>query len=132
MLPTPEFLPEFEENLRISAPITNRPGRATGTGTGSANIQSSGKHSATPPIPIKGFRQVSLLHIIYLTGRLPPYFAKDSRMHSLDEIRKSAGRPVVVFPECTTSNGRGLLRFADVFHEKVPVKGYQVFVMCAR
>lgn len=130
VLPVPEFLPEFEKSISHSAPITNRPGRATGTG--SANIQSPQKHSAVPSIPIKGFRQVSLLHIICLTGRLPPYFTNGSGVRPLDEIRKSVGRPVVVFPECTTSNGRGLLRFASVFHEAVPAKGCQVFVMCIR
>lgn len=130
VLPVPEFLPEFEKSISHSAPITNRPGRATGTG--SANIQSPQKHSAVPSIPIKGFRQVSLLHMICLTGRLPPYFTNGSGVRPLDEIRKSVGRPVVVFPECTTSNGRGLLRFASVFHEAVPAKGCQVFVMCIR
>lgn len=52
----------------------------------------------------------------------------------MDQVRKRACGPVVVFPECTTSNGRGLLRFADVFkHERnIPVKGYKVFLMCIR
>jgi hypothetical protein len=69
--------------------------------------------------------------MICLAGRLPPYFGDESGTRSLHEIRKSAGRPVVVFPECTTSNGRGLLRFANVFDE-VPIKGYKVFIMCVR
>ncbi|KAJ3537242.1 hypothetical protein NMY22_g5679 [Coprinellus aureogranulatus] len=51
---------------------------------------------------------------------------------SIEEIRKAATRPIVVFPECTTSNGRGLLRFAKVFQMSVPVKGFNVFVMCVR
>ena len=52
---------------------------------------------------------------------------------SLEDIRKSAERPVVVFPECTTSNGRGLLRFARVFEGyNVPVKECNVFIMCTR
>lgn len=52
---------------------------------------------------------------------------------SLEDIRQSAERPVVVFPECTTSNGRGLLRFARVFEGySVPVKKYNVFIMCTR
>ena len=52
---------------------------------------------------------------------------------SLEDIRKSAERPVVVFPECTTSNGRGLLRFARVFEGyNVPLKKCNVFVMCTR
>jgi hypothetical protein len=41
----------------------------------------------------------------------------------------------VVFPECTTSNGRGLLRFADAFKgltSDIPVRGWNVWVMCVR
>jgi len=66
------------------------------------------------------------------TGRVPPY---DSYVlpRTLEEIRQAADGPVVIFPECTTSNGRGMLRFADVFNGYgVPVKGFQVFVMCVR
>ncbi|KXN83715.1 hypothetical protein AN958_00857, partial [Leucoagaricus sp. SymC.cos] len=129
VLPVPESTPQFDGSESRSAPITNRRGRATGSG--SANVQPS-KHSSVPPIPIKGFRQVSLLRMICCTGRLPPYFESVSPSLSLDEIRRTAGRPVVVFPECTTSNGRGLLRFSNVFNEEVPVKGYQVFIMCVR
>ncbi|KAF9247206.1 hypothetical protein BU15DRAFT_84744 [Melanogaster broomeanus] len=75
------------------------------TGTGSAAIST--------PVPIRGFRPVSFLSMIRATGRTPQATSSD--------IRKSAERPVVVFPECTTSNGRGI---------SVPTKGYNVFVMC--
>jgi hypothetical protein len=52
---------------------------------------------------------------------------------TLEEIRQAADRPIVVFPECTTSNGRGMLRFADVFKDySVPVKRFKVFIMCVR
>jgi len=54
-------------------------------------------------------------------------------LESLEQIRTSASCPIVIFPECTTSNGRGLLRFADVFvGTSIPVRHYQVFVMCIR
>jgi 1-acyl-sn-glycerol-3-phosphate acyltransferase len=69
------------------------------------------------------------------TGRIPTQTSNDKEKYeSLEEVRKRAHGPVVVFPECTTSNGRGLLRFADVFkHEKnIPVKGYQILLMCIR
>jgi len=69
------------------------------------------------------------------TGRIPPQSSNDKEKYeSLEELRKRARGPVVVFPECTTSNGRGLLRFANVFeHEKnIPVKGYKIFLMCIR
>jgi hypothetical protein len=69
--------------------------------------------------------------MITLAGYVPP-FDLGSRKSTLEEIRRTASRPVVVFPECTTSNGRGLLRFADVFHQSVPVKNYQVFILCVR
>jgi 1-acyl-sn-glycerol-3-phosphate acyltransferase len=68
------------------------------------------------------------------TGRVPPFGYDASPLASLEEIRKRSNRPVVVFPECTTSNGRALLKFANVFDDikKVPVKAFGVFVMCVR
>ena len=76
---------------------------------------------------------MSLLAMIRATGSIPldPSSCKDYA--SLEEIRSKADRPIVVLPECTTSNGRGLLRVADVFKGvNVPVKGFNVFVMCVR
>ncbi|TFK43630.1 hypothetical protein BDQ12DRAFT_675302 [Crucibulum laeve] len=127
VLPVCECLPTPPTFSRSSTPITHTPGRRTGTG--SANIQSPGRSPAAR-IPIIGFREVSLLSIIRSTGRTP--LADSGSMQSFEEIRKKSSRPLVVFPECTTSNGRGLLRFADVFHQNIPVKSYQVFVMCVR
>lgn len=126
VIPIPESFPESPAVSRASTPITHTPGRRTGTG--SANIQVTPRASV-PRIPIAGFHQVSLFSLINFTARVPTL---DSRSLTLEEIRRKASRPVVVFPECTTSNGRGLLRFADVFRQNVPVKGYQVFVMSAR
>ncbi len=79
--------------------------------------------------PITGFKEVSLLSMINFTGRVP---VPDSILSTLEDIRQRSARPVVVFPECTTSNGRGLLRFAEVFRQTIPVKGYQVFIMSIR
>ncbi|KAF8505586.1 hypothetical protein F5888DRAFT_1837178 [Russula emetica] len=107
--------------------------RATGrrTGTGSAAISHPTKPLAQRA-NIAGFRKVSLLQIIMCTGRTA-LDASSGNYSSLEEIRSSANRPVVVFPECTTSNGRGLLRFAELFkYYPVPVKGFKVFVMCIR
>ena len=72
--------------------------------------------------------------MIKSAGYVPPFDNTDSgsAKSTLEEIRRTASRPVVVFPECTTSNGRALLRFADVFHQNVPVKKYQVFILCFR
>jgi hypothetical protein len=124
-------IPDASVTLQTSTPVTNTPGRRTGTG--SANIQSP-RRTTNARIRILGYREVSLLFMIRSTGQVPPFgvSASDSSVRTLEDIRKRADRPVVVFPECTTSNGRGLLRFADVFGEKVPVKKYQVCVMCVR
>ena len=108
--------------------------RATGrrTGTGSAAISLPTKTVARR-VNIAGFRKVSLLRIITCTGRAPLDDTSSGDYSSLEEIRRSANRPVVVFPECTTSNGRGLLRFAELFKNcPVPVKRFKVFVMCIR
>lgn len=66
-----------------------------------------------------------------MTGHVPLFLAERTTS-SLKDIIKRANRPVVVLPECTTSNGRGLLRFSSVFQQRIPVKEYQVFVMCVR
>jgi len=131
VLPIPESLPATSITPQPSTLVTHTPGRRTGTG--SANVQSP-RRVTNAPIRIVGYKEVSLLCIIQSTGRVPPFegSARDSPLRSLEDIRKRADRPVVVFPECTTSNGRGLLRFADVFGEQVPIKNYQVCVMCVR
>ncbi|KAI0677448.1 hypothetical protein C8Q78DRAFT_960228 [Trametes maxima] len=113
-----------------STPISRTPGRRTGTG--SAAISSPSSRAPTARIPIVGFRRVSLLSMVAATGRLP-LAADGGKVQSLEAIRSKADRPVVVFPECTTSNGRALLRFAEVFGDvKLPVLKYKVFVMCVR
>jgi hypothetical protein len=134
------FYPSFDPIFVL--PVNNEPAqkhdrhaetRATGrrTGTGSAAISQPTKPLAQR-VNIAGFRKVSLLQIIMCTGRAP-LDASSGIYSSLEEIRSSANRPVVVFPECTTSNGRGLLRFAELFKGRpVPVKGFKVFVMCIR
>lgn len=101
----------------------------------SANVRSAHK-SVTLPTEILGFQPVSLLTLVGLTGQVPPFGSLNGSNSkcplSLENLRKSADRPIVIFPECTTSNGRGLLRFARVFSQEVPVEGYQVFFMCVR
>jgi len=128
VLPISEAVPKHLASSRSSTPIKQKPGRRTGTG--SANIQSPST-ATVPRIPILGFQVVSLFKMITLVGQVPP-FDISPKKGTLEEIRRTASRPIVVFPECTTSNGRGLLRFADVFHQDVPVKKYQVFVACVR
>ncbi|CAE6486569.1 unnamed protein product [Rhizoctonia solani] len=88
---------------------------------------------------ILGFRRVSFLEVIFATGQVPPYGSSTSTITTtIEDIRAQSDRPLVVFPECTTSNGRALIRFADVFiagkgkHIKHPVKGFKMYIMCAR
>ena len=132
----PSFDPIFVlpvSNEPVQQRDTQPETRATGrrTGTGSAAISPPTKRIARR-VDIAGFRKVSLLHIITCIGSAP-LDTSSGNYSSLEEIRRSANRPVVVFPECTTSNGRGLLRFAELFKEiPVPVKGFKVFVMCIR
>ncbi|KAF7355227.1 hypothetical protein MSAN_01438600 [Mycena sanguinolenta] len=101
--PSPDVPPTSEA-------ISHTPGRRTGTG--SANITATSR-GVTARAPILGFRQ----------GRLTK--ASRTSVNSLTGPSSSS-------PECTSSNGRALLRFADVFQQKVPVRGYNVFVMCVR
>jgi hypothetical protein len=127
VLPVAESGPSPAPTLTSEA-ISHTPGRRTGTG--SANITATSR-AVTARAPILGFRQVSLVSALRLTGSTPAT-PTSGPYQSLEDIRKLAGRPIAVFPECTTSNGRALLRFADVFQQKVPVRGYNVFVMCVR
>ncbi|RDX55724.1 hypothetical protein OH76DRAFT_764849 [Lentinus brumalis] len=131
LLPVCETL-DLSSPTEKSAPIARTPGRRTGTG--SAAISSPAARNPTQRVPIVGFRRVNLLSMISSAGHLPLIAGLTSaKPETLEEIRSSADRPVVVFPECTTSNGRALLRFAEVFRGmKVPVMKYKVFVMCVR
>ncbi|TFY59808.1 hypothetical protein EVJ58_g5549 [Rhodofomes roseus] len=121
-----------EPTARVSSPVTRTPGRRTGTG--SAAISSPTARAPTPRVSIVGFKQVSLFGILHAIGNVPEAVQPGtSGIKSLEEIRSNADRPVVVFPECTTSNGRGLLRFAELFKGvSVPVTKFKVFVMCVR
>lgn len=130
VLPVCETLDLESERRRSSAPITSTPGRRTGTG--SAAISSPANRAPIPRSKVLGFRRVSLLSMIQYTGTTPAS-SSNSDYTSLEDIRSKADRPVVVFPECTTSNGRGLLRFSDVFlGASVPVQSHQVYIMCVR
>jgi hypothetical protein len=121
--------PTVLSSAKGASPISYTPGRKTGTG--SAAISSVSRISSSPEV-VRGFRQVSLLEMISSTGNTPSAISS-APVRSLDDIRHSARCPVVVFPECTTSNGRGLLRFADAFDgASVPVKGYNIYLMCVR
>lgn len=130
---------ESSETSSIKPTVSNTtPGRRTGTG--SAAISTPSSRPTVSRLPVQGFREVSLLSMLRTTGHIPPFYVASStsgteglKAKSLDEIRRGVNRPIVVFPECTTSNGRGLLRFADVFvGQPVPTRKYKVFIMCVR
>ncbi|KAI6003899.1 hypothetical protein EDD15DRAFT_1253542 [Pisolithus albus] len=126
-------MPVFEEPKPSAvnvdpSPTSYRLGRSKGPGVPSpSSLQATTSRSA-----VKGFRQMSLFSMIRATGHTPDRLTSNS-ISQLKKLRQSAERPVVVFPECTTSNGRGLLRFVDVFEgARVPTKELQVFIMCIR
>ncbi|KAG8934665.1 hypothetical protein FRC02_009492 [Tulasnella sp. 418] len=125
----PVAAPLPEEDVQ---PLKSSTGRRTGTG--SAAISSPSTSATRVRSKILGFRQTSILGIVAHTGRCPLWSKTGEKVESLEEIRSSIDRPLVVFPECTTSNGRGLLRFADIFDPKIslPVKPFKVFIMCIR
>jgi len=128
---------QFDSNTS-STPTTQTPGRRTGTGSAAISNSTSFASKNRKPAPqarILGFKTHSLWSMINHSGRIPEQSSNDGgKYESLEELRKRAHRPIVVFPECTTSNGRGLLRFADVFNRErnIPVKGYKIFLMCIR
>ncbi|KAI6047280.1 hypothetical protein EDC04DRAFT_2622580 [Pisolithus marmoratus] len=111
-----------------SPPVSYRPGRSRHSGVPSpSSLQTTTSCSA-----VKGFYQLSLFSMIWATGHTPDRLSSNS-ISQLKELRQSAERPIVVFPECTTSNGRGLLRFVDVFEgARVPTRQFKVFIMCIR
>ncbi|KAG8903447.1 hypothetical protein FRB99_003269 [Tulasnella sp. 403] len=111
------------------------PGRRTGTGSAAISSPSPSTSSKIRS-PILGFKRTTLLGIINHTGRAPllrSQLARGEDVFPLEAIRKMADRPVVVFPECTSSNGRALLRCADIFQDySIPIRGFKLFLMCAR
>jgi len=81
-----------------------------------------------------GFVPVSWVSLIRLTGHTPALSSSlSAKSFSLKGLARQSNRPIVVFPELTTSNGRALLKFAPVFGEqKVPSRDFRTFVMCVR
>ncbi|KAI0069092.1 hypothetical protein BV25DRAFT_1791136 [Artomyces pyxidatus] len=129
----PISAPVTPASAPTSEPITHTSGRRTGTG--SAAISSPATRPIVRRVPILGFRRVTLLSMIRSTAQVPPFETDTAAgtYSSLEDIRSAANRPVVVFPECTSTNGRALLRFANIFEGRaVPVKGFKVFLMCVR
>lgn len=124
-----------ETILSDSSPLSPRTGRKTGTGSAAVSLPT---RKETPRSEILGFKEASLFEMVRFCGRTPlkPSECPERSIHALESLRLDAsrrGRPLVVFPECTTSNGRGLLRFAGVFRNiSVPVRDFEVYIMCVR
>lgn len=138
----PVFVLPIAEPVQLDSDTSNttvkKLGRRTGTGSAAISNSASFASKTRPPTPrakVLGFKVVSLWSILAHTGRVPIQTSNGKEgSESLEEVRKRARGPVVVFPECTTSNGRGLLRFADIFkHERdIPASGRKIFLMCIR
>ncbi|KAG8890546.1 hypothetical protein FRB98_007894 [Tulasnella sp. 332] len=134
VLPIAQLPPSMAEGRTGTLNVT--PGRKTGTGSAAiAPPASIATNKAR--IPIIGWQRRSLLQMISHTGQavlsLEAAQAHGGKVSSLEDIRAASGQPLAVFPECTTSNGRAFLKFADVFSDvQIPVKGYNVFVMTVR
>jgi hypothetical protein len=65
----------------------------------------------------QGYTEAGLLSMLAYTGHTPSSSSSTASAQSLDTILTNAQRPVVVFPECTTSNNvgwKGLKLSADV------------------
>lgn len=63
-----------------------------------------------------GFEKVSLWKAIANAGNAPLVYGQDATGYQdLAQLTKNAQGPLMVFPELTTSNNRGLLRMAPIF-----------------
>ncbi|THH11504.1 hypothetical protein EW145_g637 [Phellinidium pouzarii] len=134
--------------LPVTAPVENTSspgpsspgvtsGRKIGLGVAAVTVHSR-EHTPTKRADILGFTEISLMRMIMICGCVPPYGLARAGMSplSFSEVitrAKKTGRPIALYPECTTSNGRGLLRFSNLLKNiPVPVKNFNVFIMCAR
>ena len=108
------FNPTFLLPVFASLPDapTSKPKFGRATGTGSASITSS---SAARQPPALGYVPYTLFEMLQRTGCLPPVadVPPAGMYKTLKEARRKEGRPVVLFPEATTSNGRALLRIGQ-------------------
>ena len=93
--------------------------------------------SASETADFIGFTEASLLKMMNASGKVPPFGkACEASAMSFEVMRSRAlkqGKVLVVLPECTTSNARGLLKFTGIFKGlTLPVTDFGVYIMCAR
>ena len=127
-------LPNFASDTKPSLPSPGLLKKPIKGAKGTVGDSLSQAGTQRKQAELRGFTKVGFLQLASKCGLAPPYVGGDYQ--SLEQIRlqaRKAGRPLVIFPECTTSNGRGMLRFSELFGgEKAPVSGYKVFVMSVR
>jgi hypothetical protein len=85
-------------------------------------------------VTIIGYRTRTLFQMCRSTG-YTPQISTDLTLEALPfhSIQASADRPIVMFPECTTSNGRAILRFSDsLLDVALPSKKFSVYIMCIK
>ena len=91
-------------------------------------------HLDTATTAFAGYTTVSFINMIRATGYTPPYYGLSNSSSSAKDIPslcRRSKRPLVLFPEFTTSNGRGLLHFSDLENIKGP-HGFNIFIMGVR
>ncbi|KAL0245442.1 hypothetical protein I308_104568 [Cryptococcus tetragattii IND107] len=101
------LLPVYSNDIFQELPKT---GRHTGTGSAAIN----GPTALVQP-PLLGYLPYTLTSLLARTG-LPPaqYDVPPKGMYkTLREARRKEKRPVVLFPEGTTGNGRAILKFGE-------------------
>jgi len=82
---------------------------------------------------IAGFVSASWISMICSTGYPPKPSRVTQECFSLPELARNSRRPLVIFPELTTSNGRALLKFAPVFGKRtIPATECRIFLMSIR
>ncbi|KAK1923936.1 hypothetical protein DB88DRAFT_488504 [Papiliotrema laurentii] len=114
------LLPVFSA---LPAVPTTQPKYGRSTGTGSANISTA----PLPQPPALGYVKVPFWEMMARTGSLPPTAAvlPVGAYKTLKEARRKEPRPVVLFAEGTTGNGRAILRFGEGVLEEGDVGGDQ-------
>ncbi|WWC69859.1 uncharacterized protein I206_103802 [Kwoniella pini CBS 10737] len=112
----PIFSPIFPESHELKS----KTGRHTGTGSAQINILSN-----SPQPECIGYQSIPLISLLIRTGNLPstelPGTAKYFK--TLKEARRKENKPIVFFPEGTTSNGRSLLKFPEGILEENEFSG---------
>ncbi|GAA5962099.1 hypothetical protein JCM3765_005520 [Sporobolomyces pararoseus] len=64
---------------------------------------------------ISGWNRISLLRAVWQSGQIPS--RAGTRGESLETAIRNSRGPAVVFPECTTSNNRALLKFPGLSNQ---------------